>query len=202
MKRIYLVVVTTLLATTFTVSASAQSTPATKPAGPDATVPDSKIVLIDTSVFADETKGIARYVSAVKTIEREFAPRKTELTNMRNRLEAISKELNELMKNPVVQQAAIAAKRDEGEQLELNLKRRTEEAQAAFEKRSEVLLSPISQHIANAIEQFAVQRGYTMVMDLSKIGSMLLSINSAIDVTEAFVADYNSKNPATPAPNP
>ena len=39
-----------------------------------------------------------------------------------------------------------------------------------------------------------------MVLDLAKFNGSMMVLNPGIDVTKAFIADYNAKNPATVAP--
>ena len=62
-----------------------QPRPAATP-GPTApstvSVPDSKVALIDSSAFADEKQGIAKFVSALKRVNAEFQPRQTELQQL------------------------------------------------------------------------------------------------------------------------
>src|SRR4051794_3678642 len=123
MKKIRLIATTALLATISVVSASAQ-----KPAAPQATapaaaataaVPDSKIAYVNTEAFADEKGGIARYVAALKSLEREFQPRNTELTTLNNQIKGIADELQKLQgAQGVVDSKTVQAKQDQGEKLQ------------------------------------------------------------------------------------
>ena len=36
-----------------------------------------------------------------------------------------------------------------------------------------------------------------MILDISKLAPAILTVNPAMDVTQAFIAEFNSKNPAT-----
>ena len=57
------------------------------PAGPaptqTANIPEAKIALVNTDEFADEKTGITRLVSAMKRVDGEFQPRRTELQRCR-----------------------------------------------------------------------------------------------------------------------
>lgn len=219
MKRIYLLVAAMLLlAALAVVSASAQTTPrpatgtprpaATPPpaappaaAPPAATaastapVPAAKIAYIDTGAFADKA-GINRYINAVKSLEREFKPREDELTGLQTRMKGISDELAKLRSaGGVVDQKTIQAKQDEGERLQREWKFKKDSADADFAKRYGEVVSPISTDIGKAVEQFAAARSITMVIDISKLAPALLMVNPSMDVTQAFIADYNSKHP-------
>jgi Skp family chaperone for outer membrane proteins len=204
MKRIRLIAAATLLAAAVAVSASAQTRPgattprpAATPAISTAPVPDSKIAFIDTGAFGDEKEGINRYVTAMKGLEREFKPRQDELNNIQSRLKAIADEISKLSGNPVVDPKTTQAKQDEGERLQRDLKYKKEQADADFAKRYQEVVGPISADIGKSLDQFAAQRGITMILDISKLAPVVLTTNPAMDVTRAFIAEYNSKNPAT-----
>ena len=52
----------------------------------------------------------------------------------------------------------------------------------------------VSNDIGNALIQYAAQNGLTMILDISKLLPAVLTVNPAMDVTQAFIADYNSKH--------
>jgi Skp family chaperone for outer membrane proteins len=195
-----------MLAAILAVSASAQTRPAggapaatTPAASASANVPESKIAYIDTSEFADEKSGITRYVNVMKTLEREFKPRQDELTTMQARIKAIADEIGKLTAggNTVVSPQTIQQKQDEGERLGRDLKYKKEQADADFAKRYQEVIRPVSQDIMTALNAFAQQRGITMILDISRMGEAVLTVNPAMDVTKAFIVEYNTKNPAT-----
>ena len=209
MRNFRIVAAAMMLAAILAVSASAQTRPAggapqaTAPAASaSAAVPDTKIAYIDTSEFADEKTGITRYVNQMKTLEREFKPRQDELTTMQTRIKTIADEISRLTTaggaSPV-DPKTIQAKQDEGERLGRDLKYKKEQADADFAKRYQEVIRPVSQDIMNALNQFAQQRGITMILDISRMGEAVLTVNPAMDVTRAFITEYNAKNPATAA---
>jgi Skp family chaperone for outer membrane proteins len=89
----------------------------------------------------------------------------------------------------------VRAKREEGERLQRDLKYKKEQADADFEKRYAEAVGPVSNDIGNALIQYASENGLTMILDISKLAPAVLSVNPAMDVTQAFIADYNSKHP-------
>lgn len=194
-----------MLAAVVAISASAQTsrpagtTPATRPPATqsNAPVPDTKIAFIDTGAFGEEKGGITRYVAAVKALEREFKPRQDDLNAMQTRIKAIADEIGKLSGSSVVDPKTIAAKQEEGERLNRDLKYKKEQADADFAKRYQEAVGPISQDIGKALDQFATQRGITMILDISKLAPAILTVNPAMDVTTAFIAEYNGKNPTT-----
>jgi Skp family chaperone for outer membrane proteins len=97
----------------------------------------------------------------------------------------------------VVDPKTIQAKQDEAEALQRDMKRKKEDADALFTKRYEAVVRPISEDIQTALNSFAQTRGITMILDISKLAPAVLSANPAMDVTEAFIREYNSTHPAT-----
>jgi len=208
MRILRLIAASAILAAITALSAFAQGTarPTTTPARPaaaapaaaaPANVPDSKIAFINTEAFGDEKAGIVRYINAVKSLEKEFLPRQTELNNMNTRLKALADEIAKLTGASVVSADTIRAKQDEAEALQRDMKRKKEDADAAFQKRYEAVVSPISTDIGNSLTTFANARGITMILDISKLAPAVLTVNPAMDVTQAFISEYNSTHPAT-----
>jgi Skp family chaperone for outer membrane proteins len=177
--------------------------PAATPVANSAAVPDSRIALIDTSVFGDEKNGIYRYVDAAKSVEAEFKTRSDEVQNLQNRLNALANEIQTLSKAPVVDQKTIQSKTQQGQTLQAEWKTKKDRFDEDVSKRAEQVIAPISSQIGAAMDQFARQRGVTMTLDTSKLLPAILTAVPAIDLTQAFIADFNSKNPRTgPAPRP
>jgi Skp family chaperone for outer membrane proteins len=206
-----------ILVTTTAFAVSGQTRPQTTPARPTPTplarpattpqpaaatpivnngpVPDSKIALIDTSAFNDEKNGIIRYVDAAKAVEAEFKPRADELQGLQNRLVALATEIQNLQKAAVADQKTIQAKQQQGATLQTELKTKKDRFDEDLSKRYEVVVGPISNLIGAAMDQFARSRGITMTLDASKLLPAILTAVPAIDMTQAFINDFNSKNP-------
>ena len=168
------------------------STPAAQATGP---VPASKIAFVNTQVFADEKAGITRYVNKQKDLEREFQPIGLELQNIAKRIETLADEISKTQS--VAKPEEIDRKREEGERLQRELKFKKEDADARFKKRQEEVLGPVTADIFTALVAFAKQRGITMTLDISKLADAIMTVDPTMDVTSAFIAEYNSKNPAT-----
>ena len=207
MKRIFITAASAALLLGASLLAGAQTRTPTpsptpvRPAAPQAApataiaVPDTKIALINTAEFGDEKTGITRYVNAVKTVQREFLPKNTELTTIQTRINTLADEISKLSGAAVVDPKTIQAKQDEGERLQRDLKYKKDQAQADFQKRYQEVVSPISADIGKAIDQFALQNRITMVLDPSKFEVAILTVNPAMDVTRAFITVYNARNP-------
>lgn len=166
----------------------------TAPIGP-LNVPSGKIGLVDTTMFGDDKEGIRRFVNAVKTVEREFQPKNSEMVVIQNRIRTIAEEISKLSGNTVVDPKTIQAKREEGERLQRDLKYRKEQFDADVQKRYKETVGPVNDQIVRALEQYATQNGLTLTLDISKFLPAVLTFSPATDITRNFIADFNSKNP-------
>lgn len=179
----------------------AAATPApVAPAVSNEPVPASKIALVDTRFFYDEKNGINKLVTAYKQLEREFQPKQQELQGLQTRIQTIAKELQDLSNStaPVAPQT-IQTKQEEGERLQRELEYKKKDAEAMFQKRRGELVGPVSEEIGKALQAFAVARGITMILDASQMEAAFLAIIPSVDTTQAFIADFNSKNPVAAA---
>jgi Skp family chaperone for outer membrane proteins len=173
----------------------------TKPAAPPATapqttsvaVPDSKMAMIYSDAFLDPKTGIARFNSLLATLNREFQPRQAELQAMQTKIETLSKEIESTQN--VADPNALRQKKDQLDQLNTDFKRKGEDAQAAYNKRRQEIFTPLQEDIGKALETFAKARGITVIVDGSQVPVVYAA--DSIDITRAFIAEFNSKNPAT-----
>lgn len=173
---------------------------ATTPAAPAASAPlgEAKIALIDTGAFADEKQGIARMIAAVKRVETQFQPVRTDLQNMRSNLERLTKEIRDTQ--GVAAPDAIAKKTEQAEALDKEIKRKGEDAQTNYQKAMRDALQPVQTDILKALEAYAKGRGITVIIDAAQVPILYATPN--MDITAAFIADYNQRNPATASTAP
>ena len=178
---------------------SAQTKPAATPAAPQAAapqnvaVPDSKMAMIYSDAFLDPKTGIARFNSLLTTLNREFQPRQAELQALQTKINTLTKEIEDTQ--TVADPNAIRTKRDQLAQMTTEYKRKGEDAEAAYGKRRQDIFLPLQQDIGKALEAFAKARGITVIVDGSQVPVVYAADN--IDITRAFIAEFNSKNPAT-----
>jgi outer membrane protein len=193
MKTLRLIAVSVFFAAMFAVSAVAQ----TQPAG-------DKIGLIAWTAF-EAKDGITKYVTALTALENEFAPTRTELQTMTNRYQALQNEIKTLQEQaqkgtvPVNQQT-VQTKVDEYTKMERDIKFKQEDAKARYESRYNALIGPIQNDIFKALNEFAAQRGYSLILDGGKLeqAGVLLGFAPKADVTKDFITFYNAR-PATTA---
>lgn len=198
-----------VLVVAFAVSANAQrpagspaAQPTPTPTAPAATValPMSKMAVIYTDLFLNEKTGIAKFNSVVTKLNGEFQKLKDEINAMQTRAQTLESEITKLREAPEgtpIDQRSLQAKIDQLEQLRKDIQRKGEDAQAAYNRRRQELFTPLQEEIGKALEVFAKARGINVIIDAAQVP--LLFADEKIDITRAFIADFNSKNPVTAA---
>lgn len=209
MIRNYLLSLLIVVALAISVSAQQQrpagapaAQPTPTPAAPPATValPISKMAVINSDYFLDQKTGIAKFNSAVIKLNSEFQKVKDEITQMQTRASTLEAEINKLRDAPEgtpIDQKSLQAKIDQLEQLKKDIQRRSEDAQSSYNRRRAEIFTPLQDEIGKALEAFAKARGINVIIDAAQVP--LLFADEKIDITRAFIADFNSKNPVTAA---
>jgi outer membrane protein len=182
---------------------AAQATPtpaAPQAAPPTVALPVSKMAVIYTDLFLDQKTGIAKFSSVLTKLNGEFQAVKNELTQMQTRGQQLEDEINKLQSAPAgtpIDQRSLQAKVDQLEQLKKDIQRKSEDAQANYNRRRTELFTPLQDEIAKALEAFAKARGINVIVDAASVP--LLYAADSIDITRAFIAEFNAKNPVTAA---
>jgi Skp family chaperone for outer membrane proteins len=112
---------------------------------------------------------------------------------LQTRVNTLGKEIDDTQN--VAAPDSIRQKRDQLAQLNTELKRKAEDADAAYQKRRGEIFTPLQQDIGKALEVFAKARGITVIVDGSQVPVVYAA--DSIDITRAFINEFNSKNPAT-----
>jgi len=185
--KAFRIVVAVLAIAAFAVLVQTQTRPAGAPAN---------IAIIDSSAFSDDKAGIARVMAAMQQIEAKFTPVRTEIRGMRERLNTMR---SDIQKKRLVQDARMTAQQtEEADRLELQIKRKAEDAQTSYQKESLAALDPLQRDIGNALTAYAQARGITLLIDANRVP--IIYAAASLDITKDFIADYNRTHPAGGAP--
>ena len=158
----------------------------------------ANIGIIDSSLFADEKMGISRVNSAMNQLEAKFQPVRGEIRGMVDRLNTMQ---SDIQKKRAIQDAATTARQaDDANRLEVQIKRKQEDARASYQKESTALLEPLQADIAKAITTYAQAKGLTLVVDVNRVP--IIYAAPSHDITRDFIDDYNRTHPAGTAPAP
>ena len=191
--------------------AGAQATPNPIPANPaaatqqasNASLPTSRMAIIYTDSFFDPKSGITKFSQVLTKLNAEFQKQKDELTQMQTRAQQLQDEITRLQSAPAgtpIDQKSIQAKIDQLEVMKRDIQRKGEDAQVAYNKRRGELFAPLQEDVGKALEVFAKARGINIILDGTEIP--LIYAADSIDITKAFIAEFNSKNPATASTTP
>jgi len=181
-----------VFAAIFAVSAFAQTPPTAT----------TKIGVINTLAF-DDKAGITKYVNAMNTLEAEFKPVQDDLQRISTRLQTLQKEIQVLQDNAAksptvpIDTKTAQAKVDEFQNLQIEFKRKQEDAKAKYERREPTVMGPVRQDIGNALQEFAKKNGYSMILDASKLEALVLAFDEKFDVTKDFIAFFNARPAST-----
>lgn len=196
--KVFRIVVAAMAFVAFAILAHTQTRPAPGGAQPPQARPAAgpvNIAVIDSAAFTDEKQGIARAMAAMRQLEAKFQPLRNELRGMREKLNTMRADLQ---KKQAIQDAKITQQQaDEAERLEVQIKRKAEDAQANYQKESLAVLEPLQKDIGNALNTYAQQKGISLLIDINRVPVIYAA--SSLDVTRDFIADYNRTHPATGA---
>jgi outer membrane protein len=214
MIRPHLLPFSALLVVAFAITGSAQQQPArpaaVQPAPPPTAaapavvnLPNGRMAVIDTNEFLDSKTGIAKFTMAVNRLNAEFQKTKDEIAAMQTRAQALEAEIGKLRAAPEgtpIDQRSLQTKMDQLDQLKKDAQRKAEDAQAAYNKRRQDIFSPLQDEVGRALEAFAKARGINVIVDAAQVP--LLYVADTVDITRAFITEFNSKNPATASASP
>lgn len=198
--KVFRTTVAVIALATFAILAHTQTRPTAQPSAPQtrpaAAAAPGNIAVIDSSAFSDDKQGIGRVMVAMRQIESKFQPLRNELRGMRDRLNTLRADLQ---KKQGVQDAQTTAKQtEEADRLDLEIKRKAEDAQASYQKETVAILDPLQKDIADALTAYAQAKGISILFDLNRVPVIYAANN--LDITKDFIADYNRTHPAGAGP--
>ena len=197
--NVFRVIAATAAIGAFAILVQTQTRPGT-PATPPQTRPavgPANIAVIDSAAFSHEKEGITRVMNAMRQIEAKFLPLRTELRGMRDRLTTMR---SDLQKKQAIQDARTTAQQaDQADQLEIQIKRKAEDAQSSYQKESLAALEPLQKDIGEALNAYARAKGISLLIDVNRVPVVFAASN--LDITKDFIAEYNRTHPVTGAPS-
>ena len=181
--KVFRIIVALAAFAAFTILAQTQTRPAAAP---------TNVAIIDSSAFSDDKAGIARVMTAMQQIEVKFTPLRAELRGMRERLNTMR---SDIQKKRMVQDAKMTAQQtEEADRLEVQIKRKAEDAQQSYQRESLVILDPLQKEIGTSLVAYAKSKGITLLIDANRVPVVYAA--EQLDITKDFIADYNRTHPA------
>ncbi|HMJ25026.1 MAG TPA: OmpH family outer membrane protein [Pyrinomonadaceae bacterium] len=181
--------------------AGAQGTAQPRPQAPaTANVPVSKMAVIYSEAFQDPKNGIARFTVTLSRLNSEFQKIQDELTQTATRLKGLQEEITRLQQAGVTTPAQIQTKIDALDSQKREYTRKGEDAKAQYQRRYQELFQPLQEDVTRALDAYGKARGITMIIDGSQ--TPILYVADTMDITRAFISEYNLKNPSTAQATP
>ena len=192
--KVFRVVAALAAISAFAILVHTQTRPSNpSPAQPKPAAGPANVAVIDSSEFSDEKAGIARVMNAMKQIEAKYTPLRTEIVGMRDRLSTLRADIQ---KKQAIQDPKMTQQQaEEADRLEIQIKRKAEDAQASYQKESLAVLDPLQKDIGQALTAYAQSKGISLLIDLNRV-PVIYSAPS-LDITKEFIAEYNRTHPAT-----
>ncbi len=200
MTRISLAIVFCVIAISHTVAQPAtQPKPQTMPApqaGP-VNVPVGKVGVIFSAAFQDPKEGIGKFTVLLTKLNAEFQKTQDELNQTATKINQLQDEVTKLQASTApVDPKTVQTKLEQIDQMKKDYQRKGEDAQTNYQKRRGEIFAPLQDDVGKALDAYAKSRGITLLIDGSQVEGILFAADN-IDITKAFITDYNLKNPAT-----
>jgi Skp family chaperone for outer membrane proteins len=147
------------------------------------------ILFINGYVFEDSVKGIKKIVRNIKLLENELKPMVKELEKLRSDYSSLESRIKTTGNTD---QKLL----EDAEKIRRDLTYKNEDLKTIYNKRYSQIMNPIYNEISVVMNTWCKQKGYTALMDYSKItNGMLLWIDEeAVDANTTELISYiNSK---------
>lgn len=154
--------------------------------------PPGGIAIVDSGEFTEEKTGITRVTAALAQLDVKYQGVNKELKDMQTRLNTLRTDIQN--KRQVQDPKITAQQADQADQLEVQIKRKTEDGQTSYQKDLSATMSPLQADIGNALNAYAKAHGLLLVIDANRVP--LIYADGSIDITKDFIAEYNKTHPA------
>jgi Skp family chaperone for outer membrane proteins len=158
---------------------------------------DGRIAVINTAIFPEK---IGELKQKYDQVANQFKDRYQRLQELDRQVKDLEKEIN--LKGPTLSPDKLQEMRDRYETLKRQGSRELEDYQADYQKALDVAINPLREKLSQFMQRYATQRGIVLILDLPgafQTGT-LAYWNSAVDITEDFINEYNKSNPVPAAP--
>ena len=202
MKKIFVSMVAMLALATVSQVLAQPAKPQTTPAQPQTSpanvnVPVSKVAVIFSAAFQDPKQGIAKFTVLLNQLNSKYQKTQDDLNNTAKTINALQEEVKKLQASTApVSPQTVQQKLDQIDQMKKDYQRRGEDAQANYQRERQQVFAPLQDDVGKALDAYAKAHGITLVIDASQVEGILYAADG-IDITKAFISEYNLKNPAT-----
>jgi Skp family chaperone for outer membrane proteins len=167
-------------------------------AAPAAAPSPSKVGTINVQVAITST---AEGKQAAAELQSQFAPRQTELDNLRKRIEDLQTRLRTASSTLSDDEKARLAR--EGDQQTRTYQRRQQDTQDDFNEAQREVIDRIGRKMIDILDKYSKDNGYAVIFDTSAQNSPVIYAANQTDVTQDIIRLYDQAYPlksGTPKP--
>ena len=147
---------------------------------------------------------------AAAELQSQFAPRQTELDNMRKQGEDLQVRMRTTSNTLSDEEKARLAR--EAEQLQRTYQRKMQDTQDDFNEAQQEVVNRIGRKMMDILDKYARDNGFSVILDTSSQQTPVIFAAPATDVTQEIIRLYDQGHPvknappksssSTPAPKP
>lgn len=165
--------------------------PAQNVPGSRAGLPTGHTAILNSGAFFAEEGGIVQLVSQVRRVREQFRERNAKLESMKQRLEALTGELQKQGTN--LTPSARAQREDELESLKLDGQYEEQKFNQDLNRAMESAAEPVRERINAFLDTYCRERSIVLVLETTALiqARGLLFVNPALDITKDFISAYN-----------
>jgi Skp family chaperone for outer membrane proteins len=171
----------------------------TKVANEGGTGAQGRIAIINTGAFR---VGIDELRVQLEALNKEFEKQTSELEGLQKQIEDLKNKVQ--TQSQAVQPSVRNGWIEQGTELEKALKRKSEDYQALFQKRLQVVVGPVWGKINQYLGQYSQQHNIILVLEreVAESSNLLVWMAPVSEITEDFIKEFNKANtssaPAAP----
>jgi len=186
-----------------TMAALSLSALAQSPAAVAGTIPDGKIVVLNTNAFPTQ---IGELKQKYDQVENQFKAQSQKIDQLRQQVAQKQNDID--TKGSTLTPDKLRDLQVEVEELKKRGTREVEDLQADYTKALDITTKPVREKLYQFMQNYALQRSIIMIIDLPSVAQTgtLAYWSPSSDITQDFVAEYNKANPvptsAAPAAQP
>src|ERR1700722_3427558 len=160
--------------------------PSTKAQSSGTMAGPTKIGVLNVQVALQST---AEGKAAAAELQSKFAPRQTELDNMRKQIEDLQTRLRNGQTTLSDEEKARLTR--EGDALTRTFQRKQQESQDDFNDAQQEIVNTLGRKMMDVLDKYSKEGGYAVILDTSAQQSPIVFAAAQIDVTEEIVRLYD-----------
>jgi outer membrane protein len=152
--------------------------------------PTVKVGVISVQVAIQST---AEGKLAANELQSQFAPRQTELDNLRKQIEDLQTRLRTTSNTLSDEEKARLAR--EGDQLTRTYQRKQQDSQDDFNEAEREIVDRIGRKMIDILDKYSKENGYSVVLDTSAQNTPVIYAANTVDVTQDIIKLYDQSYP-------